>query len=189
MVVSHSGRWFLPRGYTKLGQPHQPGRRARTSQSGEVALRWTPAANATVQWVYLVKPDGTDGRYWPHALAGDAATLAVTGLDAGEAYLFLVIAGQEQADGTTLWSQWSNWGQAIPAGVAPLATGEATFTAVSSGGFHTCGLRSDGSVACWGDNRYGQATAPAGQTFTAISSGAWHTCGLRSRWLGGLLGG
>ena len=43
------------------------------SQAGEVTLRWTAAANATVQWVYLVKPDGTDGRYWPHALAGDAA--------------------------------------------------------------------------------------------------------------------
>ena len=56
-----------------------------TSQSGEVALSWSPAANATVHWVYLVKPDGTDGRYW-HALAGDAATLTVTGLDAGEIY-------------------------------------------------------------------------------------------------------
>ena len=150
------------------------------SQAGEVTLRWTAAANATVQWVYLVKPDGTDGRYWPHALAGDAATLTVTGLDAGETYYFLVIAGQEQADGTTLWSQWSNWGQAIPAGVAPLATGATAFTAVSSGGFHTCGLRSDGSVACWGDNEYGQATAPAGETFTAVSSGGEHTCGLRS---------
>ena len=122
------------------------------SQSGEVALSWSQAANATVHWVYLVKPDGTDGRYWPHALAGDAATLAVTGLDAGETYLFLVIAGQEQADGITLWSQWSNWGQAMPAGVAPLATGE-TFTAISSGAGHTCGLRSNGSVACWGWNK------------------------------------
>ena len=78
------------------------------SQAGEVTLRWTAAANATVQWVYLVKPDGTDGRYWPHALAGDADGVTITGLDAGETYLFLVIAGQEQADGTTLWSQWSN---------------------------------------------------------------------------------
>ena len=149
-----------------------------TSQSGEVALSWSPAANATVHWVYLVKPDGTDGRYW-HALAGDAATLTVTGLDAGETYLFLVIAGQEQADGITLWSQWSNWGQAMPAGVAPLATGE-TFTAISSGSSHTCGLRSNGSVACWGENEHGQATPPAGETFTAVSSGSGHTCGLRS---------
>ena len=150
------------------------------SQTGEVALSWSPAANATVQWVYLVKPDGTDGRYWPHALAGDAATLTITGLDAGETYYFLVIAGQEQADGTTRWSQWSNWGQAIPAGTSPLATGEATFTAISSGASHTCGLRSDGSVACWGSNDDDQATPPAGETFSAVSSGGAHTCGLRS---------
>ena len=149
------------------------------SQTGEVALSWSQAANATVHWVYLVKPDGTDGRYWPHALAGDTATLTVTGLDAGETYLFLVIAGQEQADGITLWSQWSNWSQAMPAGVAPLATGE-TFTAISSGSSHTCGLRSNGAVACWGNNYNGQATAPVGETFTAISSGGSHTCGLRS---------
>ena len=150
------------------------------SQTGEVALSWSPAANATVQWVYLVKPDGTDGRYWPHALAGDAATLTITGLDAGETYYFLVIAGQEQADGTTRWSQWSNWGQAIPAGPSPLATGEANFTAISSGASHTCGLRSDGSVACWGSNDDDQATPPAGETFSAVSSGGAHTCGLRS---------
>ena len=151
------------------------------SQSGEVALSWTPAANADVQWVYLVKADGADGRYWPQALAGDAATLTVTGLDAGETYWFLVIAGQEQADGTTAWSQWSNWGRATPtAAGAPLVVGATAFASISSGWSYTCGLRSDGSVSCWGLNNTGQATAPAGEIFNAISSGQLHTCGLRS---------
>ena len=54
-----------------------------------------------------------------------------------------------------------------------------TFTDISSGHYHTCGLREDGSVACWGDNDYGAASPPEGETFTTISSGMGHTCGLR----------
>ena len=150
------------------------------SQSGEVALSWSPAANATVQWVYLVKPDGADGRYWPHAQAGDTARLTVTGLDAGETYYFLVIAGQEQADGATLWSQWSNWGQATLPATAPASPASAATNSISSGYRHTCGLRINGTAVCWGWNGLGQSTPPAGATFAAISSGSDHTCGLRA---------
>ena len=44
---------------------------------------------------------------------------------------------------------------------------------------HTCGMRTNGTVACWGDNAIGQATPPAG-TFTAVSAGGDHTCGVRT---------
>jgi hypothetical protein len=46
---------------------------------------------------------------------------------------------------------------------------------VSAGGFHTCGIRSDGSLACWGSNASGQATPPTG-TYTQVSAGGNHTC-------------
>ncbi len=52
------------------------------------------------------------------------------------------------------------------------------FTALSVGGAHSCGLRTDGTIACWGDNDMGELFAPSGQ-FTAVSSGAFHSCGLR----------
>ena len=54
----------------------------------------------------------------------------------------------------------------------------ATFAPVSAGGLHTCVLRPDGSVACWGENQYGQSTPPGGE-FASVSVGGYHTCGLR----------
>jgi alpha-tubulin suppressor-like RCC1 family protein len=51
---------------------------------------------------------------------------------------------------------------------------------LATGDNHTCELRPDGVVACWGDNTYGQATVPVGETFTAIAAGTQHTCGLHA---------
>ena len=45
--------------------------------------------------------------------------------------------------------------------------------------YHTCGLKTDGTLACWGENSYGQATPPAG-TFSQVSAGDDHTCGVRT---------
>ena len=53
------------------------------------------------------------------------------------------------------------------------------FSAVGAGGYHSCGLRSDGTVACWGENGWGQSDAPDGQ-FMAITAGWTYSCGLRS---------
>ncbi len=53
------------------------------------------------------------------------------------------------------------------------------FTAIDVGGEHTCGLRADSTISCWGDNWHGQSDAPAGE-FQAVSAGERHSCGLRA---------
>ena len=55
----------------------------------------------------------------------------------------------------------------------------AAFRSVSAGDDHTCGVKKDGSVACWGNNKEGQATAPGG-TFSSVSAGRRYTCGVKT---------
>ncbi len=51
---------------------------------------------------------------------------------------------------------------------------------VTVGRDHSCGLKKDGSVACWGDNSDNEQLFPAGNDFVAIDSGYQHTCAQRT---------
>jgi alpha-tubulin suppressor-like RCC1 family protein len=66
-----------------------------------------------------------------------------------------------------------------------------TFTSITAGRNHTCGLTSDGNAFCWGSNDHGQIGAgtlgsrfdtpqPAagGTKFRMLSAGGVHTCGI-----------
>ena len=73
---------------------------------------------------------------------------------------------------------------------APVHADTVQFSDVSVGDFHSCGLTTDRTVECWGDNSYGQlgdgGTDPISQPETvpldgdaiAVSAGANHTCAL-----------
>ena len=47
------------------------------------------------------------------------------------------------------------------------------------GGHHTCGVRTDGSLECWGLDDDGQASPPDG-AFASVSAGESHSCGVRT---------
>ena len=54
------------------------------------------------------------------------------------------------------------------------------FTAISAGGNHSLGLKQDGSVVAWGDNRFGDCDVPSPNTgFVAIAAGYMHSLGLK----------
>jgi hypothetical protein len=63
-----------------------------------------------------------------------------------------------------------------PPGVRPI---DGTFTDVAAihDDYGGCGIRSDGDIACWGDDTWGQATPPAG-TFTDIAAGRMTLCAI-----------
>ena len=55
-------------------------------------------------------------------------------------------------------------------------------TVTAASGAHSCGIRTDGTITCWGYNEWGQATGrlthrPGGQ-FNTVTAGDNHTCGL-----------
>ena len=49
---------------------------------------------------------------------------------------------------------------------------------VSAGDFHTCVVKADGTIRCWGDNSDGQAVVPAGfiSGVSQVSAGYDQTC-------------
>ena len=60
-----------------------------------------------------------------------------------------------------------------------LAASEESY--ISAGSEHSCALKMDGQVVCWGDDTFGQSSIPAGSgPFSQISAGGWHTCALET---------
>ncbi|MGB8643739.1 MAG: Ig-like domain repeat protein [Anaerolineae bacterium] len=52
--------------------------------------------------------------------------------------------------------------------------------AIAAGEYHTCYLKSDGAIACWGDNTSGQLNnIPTDSTFTQLSTVGEYTCALK----------
>ena len=53
------------------------------------------------------------------------------------------------------------------------------FVSVDTGYDHSCGVRTDGTIQCWGSNELGQSASPSGR-FTSVSVGQHFSCGIRA---------
>ena len=53
------------------------------------------------------------------------------------------------------------------------------YLAVASGSAHSCAIREDGTLVCWGDDSHGQLDEVPEGEFTAVSAGGSHTCAIR----------
>jgi alpha-tubulin suppressor-like RCC1 family protein len=64
-----------------------------------------------------------------------------------------------------------------------VAEASTDFTQLSGGYEHTCALRSDGSLTCWGRDLHGEVSGPnaaSSADFTEVAAGGHHTCALRT---------
>lgn len=120
--------------------------------------------------------NGTD---WVSVTAGGSFTCALDG--SRQVSCFGANGSGQVGDGTT-----SN--RSSP---TPVAGGAADWTAVDSGANHSCGIRLDGSIHCWGANARGQigdnstntATSPTPVSATgpwlSVSAGSEFTCAVK----------
>lgn len=53
---------------------------------------------------------------------------------------------------------------------------EGKFVQASAGSIHTCAVKTDGTVACWGLYK----AEPSENNFVYVGAGTYHSCGLKS---------
>jgi hypothetical protein len=117
------------------------------------------------------------------ALAGLAVSLAAGPVPA--------LAAQHQGGQAASHSRAVGTGQHMA--TARIGPG-APWAHVAVGSYHTCGIRNDGTLWCWGFNDYGQlglgnhanqdrpqqVTTPAAGGWVSITAGIYHTCATRT---------
>jgi Regulator of Chromosome Condensation (RCC1) repeat protein len=88
------------------------------------------------------------------------------------------VCGGQVCGGDHQWYACEEYGWVAQGGDCPAEN--LSWTAVSAGTYHNCGVRGDGSVNCWGANYTGQAPAFIAGPFVQVSAGVDSSCGLLS---------
>ena len=113
----------------------------------------------------------------------------ITRLTPGIKY-WIIVGSHGAFYGAPQWSSWqeltltaapTTGGQPIPGGTplpsSTFASSASKYQAVDAGKNHTCGIKRDNTLECWGDNTQGQTDAPEGQ-FLSVSAGGVYSCGI-----------
>jgi alpha-tubulin suppressor-like RCC1 family protein len=120
---------------------------------------------------------------WSTASAGDNHSCGIK--QDGTAWCWGNDANGQLGNGTTLTGD-----QAVPT----LVTGGSTWKGISAGSSHSCGIKSNDSLWCWGSDTNGRlgngattgdqadpsAVNDGGATWKAVSAGGDHTCGIKT---------
>jgi alpha-tubulin suppressor-like RCC1 family protein len=114
--------------------------------------------------------------------AGEYRVLVTNQFDArlSESAFLVVVTPPPSSKVVVAWGESNVWNGTQWVDVTPpLNLGDVI--AVAVGGAHSLALRSDGTVAAWGDNSYGQAgVPPSAVNVTAIAAGLHHSVALRA---------
>ena len=167
---------------------------------GSVVVSWEAVAGAASYRIgWMANEDyeaagGAQGPYWSEEFRysdiGNRRQTShmITRLTPGIDYWFIV-GSKDTGYGPPEWSMWAGLGLTPPAtvvqpgqGGTPLSSSTfsssaSKYQAVDAGKNHTCGIKLDNTLECWGDNTQGQTNAPEGQ-FLSVSAGGVYSCGI-----------
>ena len=157
----------MPDWDTQMSLQDQDGYRYdRASASRALGDQISPDATVYYSLTYVDVPEDAVGLTWKFSDGVSGAAFDLTGIGLLQASI------ETEPEATPAPTARP---AATPTPTMSPETPAGSFVSVSAGGSHTCGVRSDGSVACWGYN----ATPPVGP-FVSVSAGVWHTCWVRS---------
>ena len=150
--------------------------------------------------------DNSDGQLGDGTNANTRVPVAVTGghsfisVSAGSGYTCGVTkSGAALCWGSNSWEVWEDVvdsgrlgnGTTADSAVPVAVVGGITFTSLSTGETHSCGVTAAGAAYCWGDNGEGQlgggaeasssavpVAVSASQSFTMVSAGSDLSCGV-----------
>ena len=181
-----SGDWYyddhsLDHSHQPCPDPYDVSPEASAPLSHDEALKYweeayeasltTPIEQLRVPWITASEMRVRDQSF---SVTADLASLLT---DHGDGVYTVSIWGSMDGEDVVI-SQYSIFHK----NVAPdsySSTDQAGFAVVSAGWSHTCGVKANGSVECWGRNLGGESTPPDG-SFISVSAGATHSCGLKT---------
>ena len=162
----------------------------------------TTANIGNAQWGVAVHPNG---RYFYVTRGGDelrvfrtsdnvqvalvdvgTGTRSPTGISLSPSGNFAYVSNRGTASVTVVNTVTNAVATTIATTSAPYALGDSIqrplfgHGSISTGENHSCRVRADQSVDCWGRNDAGQATAPVTGSFMQVATGSAHSCGLRT---------
>ena len=159
---------------------HPTGISVVSNSQESVRIGWSDPGDPSITGYQILrrKPADEDGFTVIADNHGDADTLGYTDgtVEAGTRFTYRIKA--RNPNGISERSTWLHVDTpAIPVLLPMIEASEDDRDTVSAGAQHTCGVKDDSTIECWGRNHSGQLAPP--NRFARLDLGEYHSCGLR----------
>ena len=158
---------------------------ARLLEDGRVEFGWQPTGGSRVLPTKRYFPASIDHHRWLRSSPVEVGGAEIGRVNARQAedgrieFAFTPTGGERITTQARYFPAGAHVGRWLRSTEIAIGPASPRYIAVSTGGVHTCAIRANGEIACWGDNNLGQS-APREGSFIAVSAGSRHTCAIRT---------